>query len=347
MDRLRALVYGTVLLLIVGWVLYAGKAIFVPAVLGAVIVYVIVGLAHALGRVPTLGRALPLQLRYLFSIAAIGLVGFLFAYLVMANKERALALAPQYQQSLLAAIQRMAVYFGFETEPTWATLRQDLLAQIDLQRMLGSLLASVGSIVVTFVVVLLYATFLLLERRHFDAKLANLSDDPARVARIRQVIEAINRRIGSYLALKTLLSVLLGVASYAVMRFFGLEFAALWAVLAGFLNFVPYVGSVLGVVLPVLMTIVQFEDLGTVLTMLLSLSALQFAIGNFLDPYVMGSSLNLSAFAILVSLAVWSELWGVPGAFLAVPITAILTIVLSEFPGTRPIALLLSRSGRL
>jgi len=81
--------------------------------------------------------------------------------------------------------------------------------------------------------------------------------------------------------------------------------------------------------------------------MLLSLSALQFAIGNFLDPYVMGSSLNLSAFAILVSLAVWSELWGVPGAFLAVPITAILTIVLSEFPGTRPIAVLLSRSGRL
>jgi len=59
-----------------------------------------------------------LQLRYLFSIAAIGLVAFLFTYLVMANKERALAL--KYQQSLLAAIQRAAVQFGFETEPTWA-----------------------------------------------------------------------------------------------------------------------------------------------------------------------------------------------------------------------------------
>jgi AI-2 transport protein TqsA len=347
MDRLRALVYGTVLLLVVGWVLYVGKAIFVPAVLGAVIVYVVVGLAHALGRLPGLGPALPLQLRYAFSIAAIGLVGFLFAYLVMANKERALALAPQYQQSLLAAIQRMAVQFGFEAEPTWATLRQDLLSRIDLQRLFASLLASVGSILLTFVVVFLYATFLLLERRTFEAKLANLSDDPARVARIRQVIEAINRRIGSYLALKTLISLLLGASSYVVMRLFGLEFAALWAVLTGFLNFVPYVGSALAVVLPVLMTVVQFEDLGLVLTMLLSLTALQFAIGNFLDPYVMGNSLNLSPFAILISLAVWSELWGVPGAFLAVPITAILTIVLSEFSGTRPIAVLLSRSGRL
>ena len=105
--------------------------------------------------------------------------------------------------------------------------------------------------------------------------------------------------------------------------------------------------SVAGVVFPVLMTIVQFEDPGTVLSMLTLLTVLQFGIGNFLDPYVMGSSLNLSPFAILVSLAVWSELWGVPGAFLAVPITAILTIVFSEFPGTRPIAVLLSRSGRL
>ncbi len=346
MDRLRALVYGTVLLVAVGWVLHVGKEIFVPAVLGAVVVYVIVGLADGLGRLPGVGPVLPPRLRYLFSFAVIVAVAILFVYLMMANKDRALALAPQYQQSLLAAIQGVAVHFGFDDEPTWATLRRDLLGQINLQRFFGSLLSSVGSIVVTFVVVCLYATFLLFERRSFETKLANLSDDPARVERIRQVILAINRRIGSYLALKTLLSLLLGVLSYAVMRLYGLEFAALWAVLATVLNFVPYVGSVLGVVFPLLMAIVQFGDPGTVFTLLLFLSALQFAIGNFLDPYVMGNSLNLSPFAILVSLAVWSELWGVPGAFLAVPITAILTIVFSEFPGTRPIAVLLSSTGR-
>jgi predicted PurR-regulated permease PerM len=131
------------------------------------------------------------------------------------------------------------------------------------------------------------------------------------------------------------------------MKVFGLEFAALWAVLAALLNFIPYVGSVLGVVFPVLMTVVQFDDLSTVLTMLLILTAVQFVIGNFIDPYLMANSLNLSPFAILLSLAVWSELWGVPGAFLAVPITAILAIVFSEFPGTRPIAVLLSRTGRI
>jgi predicted PurR-regulated permease PerM len=347
MERLRAVVHGTVMILIVGWVLYIGQAILVPAVLGAVIVYVIVGLADALHRLPGLGKRLPLQLRYLVSVGVIGLAFFGLAYLIMANKERALALAPQYQQSLLAAIQRLAVFFGVETEPTWATLRQELLAQINLQRLATSLMASVGSILVTFVVVFLYATFLLVERRSFDAKLANLSDDPQRVARIREVIGAINRRIGSYLALKTLLSVGLGAVSYAVMRLYGLEFAALWAVLTAFLNFVPYVGSVLGVLLPGLMAVVQFPDWGPIVGLLLALTAAQFVIGNFLDPVVMGNSLNLSPFAILISLALWSELWGIPGAFLAVPITAIATIVFSEFPGTRPLAVLLSKSGRV
>jgi predicted PurR-regulated permease PerM len=61
----------------------------------------------------------------------------------------------------------------------------------------------------------------------------------------------------------------------------------------------------------------------------------------------MGNLLNLSPFAIINSLAVWSELWGTPRAFLAVPITAIMTIVFSEFPGPRPIAVLLSTSGRI
>jgi predicted PurR-regulated permease PerM len=167
------------------------------------------------------------------------------------------------------------------------------------------------------------------------------------VARIRAVIAAIARRIGSYLALKTLLSLLLGLVSYGAMRFYGLELSALWAVLIVLLNFVPYVGSVLGVVLPGLMAIVQFQELGPVLMLMLILAAAQSGIGNFLDPYVMGNSLNLSLFAILLSLALWSELWGIPGAFLAVPITAILTIAFSEFPGTRPVAVLLSKGGRV
>lgn len=347
MERLRALVYGAVLLLLFGWFLHVGKDVLVPAVLGAVIVYVIVGLAQALERVPGVGPHLPRRLRYVFSVLLIGFGFFMLAYLIMANMERAMALAPQYQASLLAAIQRVAVQFGVETEPTWTTLRHDLFARIDLQRLLGSTLLSATSVVTTFIVVFVYATFLLVEHRAFEGKLARLSDDPARVARIRTVIVALNARIGAYLALKTLVSVLLGFVSWIIMALYGLEFALLWAVLIAFLNFVPYIGSVLGVLLAVLMAVVQFDEVGVILSLAAALAAAQFVIGNFLDPYLLGRSLNLSGFVILLSLAVWFELWGVPGAFLAVPITAVIAIVLSEFPGTRPLAVLMSKDGRL
>ena len=345
--RFQSLVYGALLAVIVGWLLYIGKAVWVPVVFGAVVVYVIVGVTHALGRAPVVGRVLPLQLRYVFSVLIIGCAVLAIGYLVIAHKDNVIALAPQYQETLLAAIQKVAVWFRIETEPTWATLRQDMLARINLQLLLGSVLASVSSIAVSLVVVLLYAVFLLVEQHSFAAKLAHMSDDPGSVARISGIIGDINRRIGSYLALKTFISILLGAISWLVMVAFGLEFAAFWAVLIVLLNFIPYIGSAPGVLFPAIMAVVQFDDPAVLVSLLMALTAAQFLIGNFLDPYVMGNSLNLSPFAILVSLAIWSELWGVPGAFLAVPITAILVIVLSEFPGSRPIAVLMSLNGRL
>jgi len=340
-------VYGSALMLITGWLLYIGKDVCVPVFFGLVVVYVIVGLAQVMHGIPLLGRVLPLQARYALSVLVITLLLLAVVGLLVINKDRILALAPQYQQSLLAAIQRLAVFLRIETEPTWTTLRQELVAQINIQRLLGSMLASVSSIIVSVIVVFLYATFLLAERRFFSQKIENISSDAGRVARIRAVTADINRRIGSYLALKTFINLFLGATSWGIMALAGLEFALFWAVLIAFLNYVPYIGSFIGVLLPLIMAIIQFEDPNAILWVFLGLVLAQFLIGNFIDPYVMGNSLNLSPFAILVSLAIWSELWGIAGAFLAVPITAVMAIIFSEFSSTRPLAVLLSRNGRL
>ena len=346
-SRFQSFVSGAVLAVVIGWVLYIGKEVFVPVIFGALVVYVIVGLTRLMDRMPVIGRMLPPRIRSTLSVLVIACALAVIAHLILANKDSVLALAPQYQESLLASIQRAAVFLHIETEPTWTTLRRDLFAQINVQPLIGSMVASVSAIAVTVIVVLLYASFLLIEQRSFDAKIAALSSDTRSIARIRQLTSDINSRIGAYLALKTFLNVLLGATSWIAMAFMGLEFAAFWAVLIALLNYVPYIGSFLGVLFPVTMSIVQFANPNDVLAVLLPLSALQFLIGNFLDPYVMGNSLNLSPFAILVSLAAWSALWGIAGAFLAVPITAIMAIVFSEFTGTRPIAVLLSRDGRL
>ncbi len=347
MNGIRALVYGMVLLLISGWMLHIGRGVLVPVAFGVVVVYVILGLAHGLRRVPVIGRSLPVQLRYILSMTIIISTVAGIAYMVVSNRDSVIALGPQYQKSLLALIQKGAVWLRIESEPTWATLRADLLSQINLQRLLGSMVVSVSSVAASVVVVLLCAVFLLIEQRTFATKISRISSDPRTALRIQEVTADINERVGSYMALKTFISVLLGAICWGIMAFFGLEFAAFWAAMITLLNFVPYIGSVLGVLLPLLMSIVQFENQQTILWLLLALTVVQFIIGNFLDPFLMGSSLNLSPFAILVSLAIWSELWGISGAFLAVPITAVMAIVFSRFSGTRPIAVMLSRNGEL
>ena len=344
-ERFWSFVHGVFLALIIGWVLHIGQDIFIPIIFSVLVGFVIIGMTRMLAKVPVLGPRLSIQVRYIVAalIMAVGLVSVV--WLLFANVGRAVALAPQYQDSLLNSIQNLAVTLGLESEPSWKSLRQQFLAQVSIQRLVGGTLGSVLSIVATLIVVFLYVAFLLVEQRSFAAKIKNISDDPGQVAFIRQMITNVNGKIGTYLALKTLLSVVLGILSWAIMAFFGMEFAVFWGVLIALLNYVPYIGSFLSVFLPAVFAILQFGNLNSVLAVMVPLSIVQFANGNFLDPYLMGNSLNLSPFVILVSLTVWSALWGIPGAFLAVPMTAVMVRIFAEFPGTRPFAVLLSRKG--
>ena len=346
-ERFWSFVHGVFLALIIGWVLHIGQDIFIPIIFSVLVGFVIIGMTRMLAKVPVLGPRLSIQVRYIVAalIMAVGLVSVV--WLLFANVGRAVALAPQYQDSLLNSIQNLAVTLGLESEPSWKSLRQQFLAQVSIQRLVGGTLGSVLSIVATLIVVFLYVAFLLVEQRSFAAKIKNISDDPGQVAFIRQMITNVNGKIGTYLALKTLLSVVLGILSWAIMAFFGMEFAVFWGVLIALLNYVPYIGSFLSVFLPAVFAILQFGNLNSVLAVMVPLSIVQFANGNFLDPYLMGNSLNLSPFVILVSLTVWSALWGIAGAFLAVPMTAVMVMIFAEFPGTRPFAVMLSRKGEV
>jgi predicted PurR-regulated permease PerM len=127
----------------------------------------------------------------------------------------------------------------------------------------------------------------------------------------------------------------------------GIEFALFWAVLIAFLNYIPYIGSLVGVIFPVLLSLAQFGTLSMAGVVLACLTVAQVFVGAYLEPRMMGREFNLSPFVVLLALAFWSTLWGLPGALLAVPMTASLVLVLSEIKSTRPIAVMLSASGRV
>ncbi|TCD12317.1 AI-2E family transporter [Oricola cellulosilytica] len=347
-DRFRNFVYGMALAIMIGWILHVGRNVFVPVIASVILAYIVVALARRMYQLPLVGHILPGPVRYTISILIIAFIVVAFVFLIISNINQVIALVPQYQVSLLRIIQGLAVQFGFETEPTWATIRRDVFGEIRLQSLIGSTVTSISVLVGSVFVVVVYTGFALAERQLFARKLSRLSSDPADSALIAQIVNTINDRIGDYLAAKTFVNLVLGLISYVVMIFIGLDFAAFWGVLIALLNYIPYIGSMGGVLFPTAIAIVQFEgDWSMIATAFVGLTICQIFVGSFLEPSLMGRQLNLSPFVILVSLTSWGMLWGIPGALLSVPVTAIMVIVFSEFEGTRPIAILLSRSGRI
>lgn len=330
--------------IVLAWALHVAKSIIVPIVCALGIAYVVFGVTMLLHKASFAGRRLPVLACYLLSITLIGAVISFAVELLVINADAVLRVAPRLQEAALALARLISSWLHLEDEPTWESLRRDVIGAINVQSLITAMISSLSSVIANLFLVVLYAAFLLLERRALNRKIL-LMFGCASGARVRAILDEVNGRIGLYLAMKTLLSVLLALLSWAVMAWYGLQLAGLLALLIGVMNFIPYVGAVVGVAMPALMATLQFGNLGDVLVLAAALAGIRFLIGNLVYPYVMGKSLNLSPLAILISIVVWSALWGVSGAFLAVPLTVSLVIALAEFDHTRPIAILLSKDG--
>ncbi|MCH9755622.1 MAG: AI-2E family transporter, partial [Gammaproteobacteria bacterium] len=144
-----------------------------------------------------------------------------------------------------------------------------------------------------------------------------------------------------------LMGLLTATASWGIMAWIGLDFAEFWALLIFFLNYIPNIGAIIATLFPALLALIQFQSWMPFVAMTSGLVAVQFLIGNIIEPRYLGRSLNLSPLVILFALGLWGVIWGVMGMFLSVPITVMMIILFAHFPATRPIAVLLSKDGKI
>jgi predicted PurR-regulated permease PerM len=222
-----------------------------------------------------------------------------------------------------------------------------VIEQFDVKALIGGVAGAVAKVAGNAGLIVIYVIFLLAEQRTFYRKIEALFPEAGRRDEVKLILSEVQKRTQTYIAVKTLLSLLTAVISYIVLVAVGLDLAGFWAFVIFLLAYIPTVGSLLGVVFPALMALLQFGGGSEFLIIAAGLGALQLIIGNVLEPRMMGKSLNLSSLVVIVSLAIWGSIWGVTGMFLSVPITVVLMIVLAEFKQTRPIAILLSADGRV
>jgi predicted PurR-regulated permease PerM len=175
-------------------------------------------------------------------------------------------------------------------------------------------------------VVLIYVILGLLEVDAAARRLRSMkSGETGRVLLAGSIRTAMKLR--RYLLVRTAMSVVTGILVWGFISLCGLPLALEWGVIAFALNYIPFIGPFVATVLPTLFAVAQFDVWQSAIFVFGCLNLIQFLVGSYLEPRIAGSVLSMSPFVVLFAVFFWTYLWGIPGAFIGVPIViAVLTI---------------------
>jgi len=341
--KLQNFVMASFLAALVFYLLNVGQSILLPLVIAIVFWYLINLLSDLFSKASLGGKPMPKIISYTLSFLTFIVIIWGVVELIALNIGGVVRVAPIYQANLEARWLNVLELLRIEQQPSF----KQMTDFVDLGRFITGLAASLTNIAANLGVILIYVVFLLLEQGNFVGKIASLANDEEKEKRVRLLIRKINEDVKKYISIKMLTSTATGILSYIFMKVVGVDFAEFWALLIFLLNFIPTIGSIVATIFPALITLVQFESYMPFFMVLGGVTAIQVCIGNILEPRLMGNSLNLSPLIILLNLSFWGMIWGIPGMFLCVPFLVISMIVFSHIPQTRPIAIILSRDGRI
>ena len=201
----------------------------------------------------------------------------------------------------------------------------------------GSTVAGLGGVLSNSFLIILTVIFILAEANSFPRKLRDVLREPDRsMPFFARFAENVNR----YIAIKTTVSLITGLAITGYLAVLGVDFPVLWGLLAFLLNFVPAIGSIIAAIPAVLLALVQLGP-GFALLTAAGYGVVNIGMGNVVEPRFMGRGLGLSTLVVFLSLVLWGWVLGPVGMLLSVPLTMTAKIALEANPSTQWLAHLL------
>lgn len=246
-----------------------------------------------------------------------------------------------YAEQIQNALPDLTEWMGPEARDSVVTA----VRSVDLAGWMRSLAGQASNLLSGAVLISMFVGFMFAERIWFPTKLERLTGDPGEARHIREIINSIMNRVNRYLVVKTLISAVTAAVVWAIFKLAGLDLAGPVATLTFVLNFIPNIGSIIATILTTALVWVQTGDDSLTLVLGIACTVIQFSGGNILEPMLLGQTLQLSSFGIVLGLAFWGAVWGIAGMFLAVPIMVATMIICTHVAWLRPVAIALSREG--
>jgi predicted PurR-regulated permease PerM len=272
-------------------------------------------------------------------VAALGGVGVLFGMVVMDSIDRFTVRLPVYTEQLNAKLAAIIPKDDSGAMVSW----NDLLTQVDpgqAMGMVGTVLDSLRGVLTYMFLILLLVVFMLLDVSGTLERIRRVSGE--RQGPINYIL-SVSSVMKRYFAIKSVVSLVTGVAAGVFAYVMGVDFAFLWGLLAFLFNFIPNIGSILAAIPPVAMAFIQHGPRGA-LGVAAGYLVINVVMGNIVEPRVTGQGVGLSTLTVFVSLIFWGWVLGPVGMLLSVPLTMAIKLAFAANSGTRWVAVLMSGS---
>lgn len=320
--------------------LYFFRAVLIPLVVAFVLAVLVSSLVRFIrARSPRApGWAVSLLAGLVVILAASAAI-FVMAQGLVQMVSQAPALADRIDQLLQEAGQSFHL-----KEPLHLS---SIVGNVGVPEVAGAILSSLQGLASGVLLMIVYFGFMLAGRERISRKMDHMGGPPGRARRIRTVVQRIAADLETYLWVQTITGTILTVATALILVAVGLNNLLFWCVIFFLLTFIPNIGVTVGSIAPALFALLQFPTVWQAVLIFLFIQLVATIVGNLIYPRLQAETQNIDPVATILSLAFWSLLWGLAGAFLAVPLTLTAMMLFAQFDGTKWVAALLSNDGRL
>lgn len=314
--------------------LYVFRAVLWPFTLALVLAILIMALSERVVRL------LPKARRWMvFAITAVIVGGIIVASMavVVEGASRIVVKMP----AMLARIDQLLAMIP---APGGRLSLEALAQKIELGPLADRLLTSVQDASAGLGLTLIFLFFLLVSRSMVEKRVDQII--ASRGGRgLATVLERSFSGVESYMYVQSVTGLMIAIGSWVVMAAVGLDNALFWSLVIFLFAYLPVLGVLAGSIGPTLFALLQFPTLTPAIGVFVGIQLVSSIVGNFVLPKMQADSQNIDPAASLIAVGMWTVLWGVPGAFLAIPLTLALMYALAQYEDLRWLAVLISHDG--
>jgi predicted PurR-regulated permease PerM len=339
-------VFILMLIIIIIFVMIAAKGILVPLMLGGYIAMVLTPLSNKLEL-----RKIP---RSLSSFLALLLFTILFSGIVFFIVTQIQSFLADIENNIESDLNRFAIKVNSIVKDTFALdlgmgygfRIEVILAMIQSGKAnMSALLLGTLDTIATIILLPVFSFFMLLYRDHFESFIKQVFEKQRNHVLLEH-ITSIRKIVSSYLIGAGKVMLILAVVNTIILLLLGIKHALFFGILAGLLNIIPYLGPMLGAILPFFFALLTKDSLFYPFAVVVSFTIIQFLESIYLTPKITGANVSLNAFVTFVGLLIGGAIWGVVGMILIIPTLAILKKLFELNPATQPYAFLFGEESR-